>query len=94
VNANQVFYWRKLHREGQLGSMTDVQPVPVNVANDRSVEAVWKDDFIPREYVRRHEEHLPPVPQNVSRICIWSATLPRTVTLSLRASISDLRREV
>jgi len=48
VNANQVFYWRKLYREGQLGSRTDAQLVPVKVANDRSVEAVKDDEFLPR----------------------------------------------
>ena len=48
VNANQVFYWRKLYREGQLGSKTDTQLVPVKVANDRSAAAVADDDFIPR----------------------------------------------
>src|SRR5258705_7929619 len=29
VNANQVFYWRKLYREGQLGSRTATQLVAV-----------------------------------------------------------------
>ena len=48
VNANQVFYWRKLYHGGQLGSRTDAQLVPVKVANDRSVEAVKEDDFFPR----------------------------------------------
>jgi len=48
VNANQVFYWRKLYREGQLGSKTDTQLVPVKVANDRSAAAVADDNFIPR----------------------------------------------
>jgi transposase len=48
VNANQVFYWRKLYREGRLGSGTDAQLVPVKVANDRSVEAVKEDDFLRR----------------------------------------------
>jgi transposase len=48
VNANQVFYWRKLYREGQLGSRTDAQLVPVKVANDRSVAAVKEDDFLLR----------------------------------------------
>jgi transposase len=48
VNANQVFYWRKLYREGRLGSRTDTQLVPVKVASDRSVEAMKEDDFIPR----------------------------------------------
>lgn len=48
VNANQVFYWRKMYREGRLGSSTDTRLVPVKVANDRSAEAVMEDDFLPR----------------------------------------------
>ena len=48
VNANQVFYWRKLYREGQLGSRTATQLVPVKVANDRSIEAAKEEDFLPR----------------------------------------------
>ena len=48
VNVNQVFYWRKLYREGRLGSRADTQLVPVKVASDRSVEAVKEDDFLPR----------------------------------------------
>jgi transposase len=48
VNANQVFYWRKLYREGQLGSNADTQLVPVKVANDRSVDAAKDDDYPPR----------------------------------------------
>lgn len=48
VNANQVFYWRKLYREGRLGNRTDGQLLPVKVANDRSVAAVKEDDFFPR----------------------------------------------
>jgi transposase len=48
VNANQVFYWRKLYREGQLGSSADTQLVAVKVAKDRSVEAAKDDDFLPR----------------------------------------------
>jgi transposase len=48
VNANQVFYWRKLYREGQLGSSTDGQLLPVKVANDRPVEAAKEGDFLPR----------------------------------------------
>ena len=48
VNANQVFYWRKLYGEGRLGSRTDAQLVPVKVANDRSVEAVKENDFLSR----------------------------------------------
>ena len=48
VNANQVFYWRKLYREGRLGSRTDTQLVPVKIANDRSVEPAKEDDFLLR----------------------------------------------
>ena len=48
VNANQVFYWRKRYREGQLGSSADTQLVPVKVANDRSVETAKEDDFLLR----------------------------------------------
>ena len=48
VNANQVFYWRKLYREGQLGSNADTQLVAVKVAKDRSVETAKDDDFFPR----------------------------------------------
>ena len=48
VNANQVFYWRKLYREGRLGSRTDTQLVPVKVAKERSVDAAKDEDFLPR----------------------------------------------
>jgi transposase len=48
VNANQVFYWRKLYREGQLGSNADTRLVRVKVAHDRNVEAAKEDDFLPR----------------------------------------------
>lgn len=48
MNANQVFYWRKLYREGKLGSRTDAQLVPVKVADDQSVDGVKEDDFLPR----------------------------------------------
>jgi transposase len=43
VNANQVFYWRKRYREGQLGG-TATNLLPVKVANERAGTAV-KDDF-------------------------------------------------
>src|ERR1700741_5444356 len=48
VNANQVFYWRKLYREGQLGSRTDTQLVPVKITTGRSVEPAKEDDSVPR----------------------------------------------
>jgi transposase len=43
VNANQLFYWRKLYRAGQLGSdersaETSVQLLPVSVDSDEPLE--------------------------------------------------------
>jgi transposase len=40
VNANQVFYWRKLFREGRLGISSDPQLLPVRVEADRTTEPV------------------------------------------------------
>lgn len=48
VNANQVFHWRKLYREGQLGSDVAAQLLPVKVANDRSSEAVPEENVLAR----------------------------------------------
>ena len=36
VNANQVFHWRKLYREGRLGDSTSTKLLPVRVAEERS----------------------------------------------------------
>jgi transposase len=42
VNANQVFYWRKLYRAGQLGSdggaEQQVRLLPVSVSDDQPAE--------------------------------------------------------
>jgi transposase len=43
VNANQVFYWRKLYREGRLGGGTAEQFLPVKVADDQLAEAAKSD---------------------------------------------------
>ena len=40
VNANQVFYWRKLYREGQLGITIATPLLPVKVKTERPVTAV------------------------------------------------------
>ena len=37
VNANQVFHWRKLYREGRLGGSPG-QLLPVKISADRSVK--------------------------------------------------------
>jgi len=45
VNANQLFRWRKLYREGRLGARNGF--LPVTVANELSLEARKPDDVIP-----------------------------------------------
>jgi len=40
VNANQVFYWRKLFREGRLGISMNPQLLPVKVEAERPTEEV------------------------------------------------------
>ena len=44
VNANQVFYWRKLYREGRLGISMTRQFLPVKVVADRPAETVNGQD--------------------------------------------------
>ena len=39
VNANQVFYWRKLYREGRLGLGLATPLLPVKVEAERPAEA-------------------------------------------------------
>jgi transposase len=48
VNANQVFYWRKLYREGQLGGDRTTQLLPVKVRDDRTAKAVESDGLAVR----------------------------------------------
>jgi transposase len=40
INANQVFYWRKLFREGRLGISMNPQLLPVKVEAERATEPV------------------------------------------------------
>jgi transposase len=39
VNANQLFYWRKLYREGRLGGGVAAPLLPVKVSEERPAEA-------------------------------------------------------
>jgi len=48
VNANQVFYWRKLNREGRLVSTAAMKLLAVKVAEERSMEG--KDDGLARRW--------------------------------------------
>jgi transposase len=43
VNANQVFHWRKLYREGRLGSGRSTKLLPVKIADERSVRETEGD---------------------------------------------------
>ena len=44
VNANQVFHWRKLYREGRLGTTTNF--LPVKMATEPALEATKEDERI------------------------------------------------
>jgi transposase len=46
VNASQVFYWRKLYREGLLGIGTATPLLPVKIATERPAAPVKDDDLI------------------------------------------------
>jgi transposase len=46
VNANQVFRWRKLYSEGQLGTTTKF--LAVKMAKERSLEGRKEDDLLRR----------------------------------------------
>ena len=48
VNANQVFYWRKLYREGQLGGERTTQLLPVKFRDDRTAKAEEGDGLAVR----------------------------------------------
>ena len=43
VNANQLFYWRKLYREGRLGGRASTPLLPVKVSEGQPAEAVKWD---------------------------------------------------
>jgi transposase len=43
LNANQLFYWRKLYREGQLGGGAATSLLPVKVSEGQPAEAARWD---------------------------------------------------
>ena len=43
VNANQVFYWRKLYREGRLGIRMATPLLPVKVKRERPTKTFEED---------------------------------------------------
>ena len=38
LNANQLFHWRQLYREGRLGSRATAKLLPVTIVDERLVE--------------------------------------------------------
>jgi len=40
LNANQLFYWRRLYREGRLGNNSATKLLPVVITDERPAEAV------------------------------------------------------
>ena len=45
VNANQVFHWRKLYREGRLGNGAARKLLPVKITDERSVRETEGDEI-------------------------------------------------
>jgi transposase len=46
VNANQVFYWRKLYREGRLGISIATPLLPVKVKPERPIKTLKGDSMV------------------------------------------------
>jgi transposase len=92
VNANQVFYWRKLYHAGQLGGESaadapSLRLLPVSVGNEEPSEAAASETE--RD---THESAEPPLTMNiefpggvlVSLVGAVDAEVVRTVLESLR----------
>jgi transposase len=46
VNANQVFYWRKLYREGRLGISLATPLLPVKIKTERPTKTLNDDSAV------------------------------------------------
>ena len=92
VNANQVFYWRKLYHAGQLGGESSADALslrllPVSVGNEESAEAEASETE-----QGTHESAEPPLTMNiefpggalVSLVGAVDAEIVRAVLQSLR----------
>ncbi len=65
VNANQVFHWRKLYREGLLGSTVATKLLPV------FSESCWKS-FLNRLLSRTSRNSLPASSRSI-HVLVWEA---------------------
>jgi transposase len=92
VNANQVFYWRKLYHAGQLGGESAAEApslrlLPVSVGNEERSEAETSE-----AEQDTHESSEPPLTMNiefpggalVSLVGAFDAEIVRAVVESLR----------
>jgi transposase len=85
VNANQVFYWRKLYRAGQLrneGGEQQVRLLPVSVSDEPSAETELEEAVSPASGVTINIEF--PGRTLVSLEGAVDADIVRTVLESLR----------
>jgi transposase len=86
VNANQVFYWRKLYRAGQLGSdgraEQPVRLLPVSVSDERPAQSGPEEATSPASGVTINIEF--PGRTLVSVEGVVDADIVRTVVETLR----------
>jgi transposase len=81
LNANQLFQWRKLYREGRLGSRANVKLLPVTIADERLVEAEKVAEPVSAEPLGTIEIRLPRGTVQITG---------RVELLTLRAAIESL----
>jgi transposase-like protein len=102
VNANQLFYWRKLYREGRLGARTATQLLPVKVTDSRSAEAAQGDGLALRrerwknQACERNCSHCRVCgcdgPARRARVSGVMIGLPAGTRIRIAAGVTDLRR--
>ena len=58
VNANQVFQWRRLHRDGKLGAAprNAMKLLPVSVVEDEEISKAEPEAFVPKRCGAIHIE--------------------------------------
>ena len=81
LNANQLFQWRQLYREGRLGSRATAKLLPVTIADERLVEAQKVAEPVSAEPLGTIEIRLPRGTVQITG---------RVELLTLRAAIESL----
>jgi len=82
VNANQVFQWRRLYRDGRLGAVAQskVKLLPVSVAEERELPKAKPVDVVPPRCGAIHIE----LPGEI-RISLEGSVDPAIVSAVLRS---------